>query len=1044
MKLRFKIFQHQSWLIISSLALAMGLSWNQPIRAEGSRELTASGGNRPFLEFRDDFTGGIPRRTTIQVFAREGETINLGSSAIGLGNATVNTNAIRVMDPNGNPVNCVGNGLIANRIEEENGPRETGGGNPNGYDPCIVQVPNGSGLTGIWTIEFVSPDSTSTVDPPINIDADTLPAQAAGNSYISAWDVSVRGNLANTGDTIPGRAYATYLPLNMGANTGNAGVIGNVELNSLAYIQTQRGDLYRVDLNGIDPFGFIFFANNQGFLDGPGGEPLFESVPDPRGLPDPDFHRPNQADTADNVTHKIFFNPPSGDLPTESTVAAFGNTFLKPITPPEPEVSTLTFTGVDGTAGNADPTRGGNFSFTTTEAGRYLITVDVNRDNILGNANDVVLRGRAVVGRNTVFWNGRDGAGNMLPAGEIAYNASFSMIIGDVHFPFLDPENNPLGFIIERISNPAGAVLDSFVYYNDSRFLNADGTAPAGAPNPISALLGVDSSGGAHGFTTRFGDVKGIDTWTSLVRPDFLRGLIKINKADLTIDKIVSATPLQAGNPITYTLTVRSLTNAEAVPPLDPPDTFTNIQGATVTDTIPDAITNVTWTCEPVDPATAACGTASGSGNNVSLTVDLNVGAAATITINGTISPIAAGGTVQNTATVAPPPDTFDPTRDVTDPNLNNNSSSAELTIIPGPVQPAGVKSSTLFEDADGDGQPTPGDTLEYEVIYANQDPTRNVTEFVATDRIDTSLVTFVPGSYTFAAANGAVVTANPTFNGDTDINLTSPTTLGTLPPGGSEITMTYRVRINDIPPETRIENQAVATSAGGTLENVVTDASSGTGEITQIADDGVNTGNLADDTGDDEPTIVIVGTPPTDTNADPKDLVLVKRITNALREGVPISGVNFGIFVDDPNDTNDNLPDWSALSTGAPVGVPQLDQPLISGDIVEYTIYFLAGGNINLENVRLCDPIPSDTAFVPNGFAINSGISLNQNGTTSNITNAADTDQGRFFSPLAPVDSPPCPNPSEPQGAVLVNLGNLLPIAPNNVGYVRFRIRIE
>jgi len=1036
MKLRFKIFQHQSWLIISSLALAMGLSWSQPIRAEGSRELTNNGGFRPFLDSRSDNdpVAPVPRRTTIQVFARPGETINLGSSAFG-----VNNGAINVTDPNGTPFAnpCgAGEGLIANRAQEVAGPLPNAGG----YDPCEVLV--GAGQEGIWTIEFTGPDNaTGANDPAGSTAANNLPNQNAGESFVSAWDVTVRAGVGNTGPEITGRAYATYLPLNMGAS--------GVNLNSIAYIQTERGDLYRMNLNGLDPFGFIFFANNKGFTDA-NGDPLFRSVPRD---PVPIFHPPNIADTNEDITHKIFFNPPNTDLPIEAPIANFGTTFLRQDPPPPPSIDTLSFTGEDGTPGRADPTRGGNFSFNiqgqgADETGRFVITIDVNRNGILGDGNDVILSDETVPGLNTVNWNGQDGNGELLPAGNTPYDASINFIIGDVHFPFFDPESNQNGFILDRVDNATGTVsLENFIYYNDTGLVGNNPT------NPISALNGQDSSGGGHifgdGTTAGFGNNNGIDTWTSLVRPEIVRGLITISKADLTINKTVSAASLQAGSPVTYTLAVRSLTNAEADPPLVAPDTFTDIEGATVTDSIPDAITNVTWTCEPVDPATAACGTASGAGNDISLTVDLDVGAEAIITINGTISPIAAGGTLQNTATVAPPPDTFDPTSPaVPDPNLNNNSSSAELTIIPGPVQPVGIKSSALVNDADGDGEPTPGDTLEYTVIYRNNDGTRNVTEFLATDTIDTSLVTFVPGSYTFGnLINGAVVNANPTFNGSTDNNLTSPTNLGTLPPGGSQITMTYQVTINeDVPVGTEIMNQAVASSTGGTLELVVTDAAAGTGDIPQLDDDGVDTGNLPD-TADDEPTIVTVGgdaTDPTDPDPGPTTLVLVKRITNALREGITIPGVNFGAFVDDPNDTNDNLAGWSGLSTGTPVGVSQLDEPLASGDVVEYTIYFLAEGGTTLENVRLCDPIPAGTVFVPNGFTGNSGIAVNQNGATSNITNAADADQGQFFSPLAPVSSPPCPNSSEPQGAVLVNLGDIVPTAPSNVGFVRFRIRIE
>ncbi|NET60239.1 MAG: isopeptide-forming domain-containing fimbrial protein, partial [Symploca sp. SIO2E6] len=139
----------------------------------------------------------------------------------------------------------------------------------------------------------------------------------------------------------------------------------------------------------------------------------------------------------------------------------------------------------------------------------------------------------------------------------------------------------------------------------------------------------------------------------------------------------------------------------------------------------------------------------------------------------------------------------------------------------------------------------------------------------------------------------------------------------------------------------------------------------------------------------------------------------------------------------------NDNLPGWSQLSTGAPVGVFEFDQPLASGDLVEYTIYFLAQ-DAQFDNVQLCDPIPPGTTFFRNSFGVNQGILLNQNGTEVPQTNIADTDPGRFFSSLAPLLTPPCPNQIEPQGAVFVNLGDIPPTAPGNVGFVRFRVRID
>ena len=1016
-----KLVQDQSWLL-SSFVLAIVLGWTQAVGAEGSRELTANGGNRPFLDSRsrDDPVANIPRRTTIQVYANPGETINLGSSANG-----IDRGVIRYTDPNGNTNICpIGVGQITTRAQEVAGPAPNGGG----YNPCQVPVNVG----GIWTIEFVGPDGATGNQDPVSAAANVLPLQNPGESFVSAWDVTVR---SAAGVEIPGRAYATYIPLNLGDN--------QLALNSIAFVQTRRGDLFRVNLNGIDPFGFIFFSNNKGFTD-VAGNPIYQSVPN---TPLPNLHRPNQPDTAEDVTFKLFFNPPSLDLPIEAPVAMLDlrtnpptvvgttTTFLRQDPPPAPDISNFRFQfmGEEGTLGTADPTKGGAFVLDNiTEPGNTQVVIDVNRNRIFGDGNDVILTSPIRIGRNTIPWDGRDNDGNLLPAGETPYESAIAFIIGDIHFPFLDPENNPLGLIIERVNARTLEVEDSLVYYNDSRVDDRPG-----GPNPISGLLGLDSTRGAHEFNRLFGNNKGIDTWTSLVAPAFVEGGIVIDKVELNIDKVASTNSLEAGSPVSFTLTARSLPNNQANPPLIPPDTFTSVEGIKVTDNVPDAIGNITWTCE-ITAGVGTCVTPQGTGNNVDVTLNLSPGAEVKITINGEISAVAAGGELVNTAIVSPPPDTFEPNPQ-TDPNDPlGNVATATLNIIPSSIQPTGIKSSRLVIDADNSGNLTTGDTVEYKIIYSNQDPDRDVTNFLVTDKIDTSKVTFIPGSYSFSTSDGATVTANPTFNGSTDINLTNPNVLGTLPSGGSQVTITYQVKI-DAPLGTQISNQAIATSQGGTLETIVTDAFSGAEDLPQVVDDGVDTGNLPT-TEDDDPTVLTVGG--TVGRGEPK-FVLVKRITNVIKNGFPISGINFGIPLDDPNDPNDNLPGWTQLSTRGPVGVFRFDQPLESGDLVEYTIYFLAEGT-QINNVKLCDPIPEGTTFFSNSFGSNQGILLHQNGTEVTQTNVADTDRGRFFSPLAPLVTPPCPNQIEPQGAVFVELGDIPATAPGNVGFVRFRVRID
>jgi uncharacterized repeat protein (TIGR01451 family) len=366
--------------------------------------------------------------------------------------------------------------------------------------------------------------------------------------------------------------------------------------------------------------------------------------------------------------------------------------------------------------------------------------------------------------------------------------------------------------------------------------------------------------------------------------------------------------------------------------------------------------------------------------------------------------------------------------------NVNQpNAGNADPTIIKfvSPITPTGTKSVRLVTDADGSGAVTTGDTLEYTITYSNTSSS-DVNNFLVTDSIDSNGLSFVSGSYSLSATGtGTTVAANPNYNGTTDTNLN---TVGTLGRGGGQVVIKYRAVVLAAA-GTKINNQARATSIGGNVSQSLTDALQGPGDLPQVLDDGINQGNLSD-TGDDEPTGVTVG-----DVGNPR-LRLVKRITSVTRGGVPISGINFSTFVDDPADDNDNAPGWSQLS---PVGVFRLgsEVSLQSGDEVEYTIYFLSDGAQNSRNIKFCDLIPAGTTFIPDSLGPGIGIRLRQGGTQSDQTNASDTDQGIFYSPLTPVTAP-CSDPKNPNGAVFLQLGNIPNTAPNNGGFARFRVRID
>lgn len=158
---------------------------------------------------------------------------------------------------------------------------------------------------------------------------------------------------------------------------------------------------------------------------------------------------------------------------------------------------------------------------------------------------------------------------------------------------------------------------------------------------------------------------------------------------------------------------------------------------------------------------------------------------------------------------------------------------------------------------------------------------------------------------------------------------------------------------------------------------------------------------------------------------------VLVKRITGVTRNGTSLPGLNFGTFINDPNNTNDDDPAWAQFP---PVGLINVDTntPVQSGDLVTYTVYFLSNGQTAAIDTNICDLIPSGTTLVPLTTQIQIG-----NGTV--------TSGGTVFTPLAPLPANnSCPDQTNPNGAVIFNLGDVANTPTNNVGLVRFQVRIN
>jgi hypothetical protein len=206
--------------------------------------------------------------------------------------------------------------------------------------------------------------------------------------------------------------------------------------------------------------------------------------------------------------------------------------------------------------------------------------------------------------------------------------------------------------------------------------------------------------------------------------------------------------------------------------------------------------------------------------------------------------------------------------------------------------------------------------------------------------------------------------------------------------------------------------------------------------------------------------------------------ILLVKRIT-AIDGGTgTIGGDNLASYKDTANPYDDNtldptLPNATYLQKDTNRW-PAPSSFLLGGtnggnvrknDEMDYTIYFLSAGDGIANNVTICDLIPEKQSFVsraynsitpaPGGFTlVDRGITVFTSGTTTSFTNVADGDAGSYYAPgetlpNACKPSPTAPLPTNTNGAIVVNLGNLPPAtAPglpiNSHGYIRFRVRID
>jgi uncharacterized repeat protein (TIGR01451 family) len=161
-------------------------------------------------------------------------------------------------------------------------------------------------------------------------------------------------------------------------------------------------------------------------------------------------------------------------------------------------------------------------------------------------------------------------------------------------------------------------------------------------------------------------------------------------QADLAVAKTDFQTTAVPGLPVAYQMVVASLGPS-------------HVTGATVADTVPGALTGVTWTC--VASVGSSC-PASGAGS-ISHSVNLAPGGVLTYSLTGTVS-AAATGTLSNTITAAVPGGT-------TDPVGGNNSATDADTLTP--------QANLRITKSDGQPSASPGGGITYAIVATNLGP---------------------------------------------------------------------------------------------------------------------------------------------------------------------------------------------------------------------------------------------------------------------------------------------------------------------------------
>ena len=330
----------------------------------------------------------------------------------------------------------------------------------------------------------------------------------------------------------------------------------------------------------------------------------------------------------------------------------------------------------------------------------------------------------------------------------------------------------PAGLTYVGSDNPSGAFTVSFV----AGTVTVDmGTIPGGTTGTIQLLANIDSNQTSD--ITNVADVAGYEIEIdSANNSDSV--LLELVESDLVIVKEGNIDPVNAGDPLTYTLTVTN----------NGPD---SAAGVTVVDTLPS---DVTFVSGDVDGNAGQVNFDLGTGVLTANLGGMTNGQVSVVTVNVSVGANPAN-TLSNTATVSATPNT--------DSNLANNSSSITTAV---------TRFVDLAISKVASGTPISGQDVTYSLTVTNTGAT-DAADVVVTDALDDDL-TFVSFSPLTSGATHSLAGQDLTID------------VGTLL-AGAAVTFEFVATI-DAAAVGNIPNSAtVATSDTDTVPSNNTDAMS-------------------------------------------------------------------------------------------------------------------------------------------------------------------------------------------------------------------------